>query len=87
MPEIGTSGLMSGDGKRAALSFRTRAHPRLYRRLHWLSSIMADSTAPRNISAQSRANSFVESLWSVSFLREIHPKSFGRRARDYFMQP
>jgi hypothetical protein len=30
MPEIGTSGLMSGDGKRGGGNVSTRAHPRLY---------------------------------------------------------
>ena len=30
MPEIGTSGLMSGDGKRGGAHVSTRAHPRLY---------------------------------------------------------
>jgi len=34
MPEMGTSGLMSGDGKRGGrIGVRSRAHPRLYRRL------------------------------------------------------
>jgi hypothetical protein len=33
MPEMGTSGLMSGDGKRGGrIGVRSRAHPRLYRR-------------------------------------------------------
>ncbi len=36
MPEIGTSGSMSGDGKRALPNGCTyRAHPRLYRRDRW----------------------------------------------------
>ena len=30
MPEIGTSGLMSGDRRRGGLSVSTRAYPRLY---------------------------------------------------------
>jgi len=30
MPEIGTSGLTSGDGNGAALTVSTRTHPRLY---------------------------------------------------------
>ena len=30
MPETGTSGLMSGDGKRGGANVSTRAHPRLY---------------------------------------------------------
>ena len=30
MPEIGTSGLMSGNGKRGGGNVSTRAHPRLY---------------------------------------------------------
>ena len=31
MPEMGTSGLMSGDGKRGGrIGVRSRAHPRLY---------------------------------------------------------
>jgi hypothetical protein len=34
MPEIGTSGLMSGDRRRGGLSVSTRAYPRLY----WKSS-------------------------------------------------
>ena len=32
MPEIGTSGLMSGAGKRGGDNVSTRAHPRLYLR-------------------------------------------------------
>src|ERR1035438_4453857 len=36
MPEIGTSGLTSGDGKRGGARRRSRAHPRLYRRVCFL---------------------------------------------------
>jgi hypothetical protein len=42
MPEMGTSGLTSGDGKRDGLYARTRACPRLYRRARFLAGLGTD---------------------------------------------
>jgi hypothetical protein len=65
MLEMGTSGLMSGDGKRGGFNVSTRVRPRLYNRLwegHGFSHAVRTSTRMRALAPEGMALYRVGSL-------------------------
>jgi len=88
MPEIGTSGLTSGDGKRGWRSASARARPRLYRRLR----IIASPQAPRRVSARqtqvSAPRRHTQPYLRTCVLSDIvYPIAFGDMAYSGIVRP
>ena len=94
MPEIGTSGLMSGDGKRgAALAVSTRAHPRLYLPCHPQDGLKEDVFPTCGPSGHRQAEACHPKAWPTPTDRILRARSAGvlqfvgfpgkRRRADY----
>src|SRR5262249_23364952 len=67
VPEIGTSGLMSGDGKRSVAGPSNRAHPRFYHFRRF--DVASYSAGARDLSAEKRS----AACSSVSDVKAMSP--------------